>query len=264
MRIVSLMTDFGTGDFKIGSMSGVILSLAPETKLVDLTHDIPPHDVLDAAVILSRYFYYFPPYSIHVVVVDPGVEISPRAIAASIKDQIFVGPDNGIITIVYQEAIKNQWPIRIVHTNQQEFWMPDVSHIIHGRDVFAAIAGHLSSGIDIQDLGKEISNPVLLDLPEPVISSREIHGIVMRVDHFGNLETNIDQALVKQYDKILIKCNSYIIDGLVDTFGNAKEGDLVAMIDSSGQLSICVVNGSAKKILNAGFGTLVDIFIHDL
>lgn len=255
------MTDFGTGDFEIGSMSGVILSLAPETKLVDLTHDIPPQDVLDAAVILSRHFFYFPPGSIHVVVVDPGIGTSRRPIAAFIKDQIFVGPDNGIITIVYREAIKNQWPTRIIHTNKQEFWMPDVSQIFHGRDVFAAIAGHLSSGVDIQDLGEEVKKLVLLDLPEPVISSGQIHGIVMRVDHFGNLETNISQSLLKQYDKILIKCSGHELDELVDTFGNSQEGELVAMIDSSGQLSICVVNGSAEKFLNAGFGTQVDILL---
>lgn len=264
MKIISLMTDFGTGDFEIGSMRGVILKLAPATKIVDLTHDIPPQDVLDAAVILSRHFYYFPPGTIHVVVVDPGVGTTRRPIAALIKDQVFVGPDNGIISLVYQEATKNNWATRIIHTHNKKYWMPEISQIFHGRDVFAAVAGHLSSGVEIQELGDEIKDPVLLDLPEPVLSDGMIQGIIMRVDHFGNLETNIDHSLLKNLSRIVVKCNDHEINGLVNTFGNAKDGTLVAMIDSSGQLSICVVNGSAQNYLHAGVGTSVEVTFPDV
>ncbi len=259
MKIVSLITDFGTGDFEIGSMCGVVLNIAPETNIVDLTHEIPPQDVMDAAVVLSRHFFYFPAGSIHVVVVDPGVGTSRNPIAAFIKDQFYVGPDNGIITPIYQKAIKNDWPVIIVHTNKPEFWLSDISHIFHGRDIFAAVAGHLSSGVAIELLGDEIHNPVLLDFPEPVMKPGGIQGSVMRIDHFGNLESNIDQALIKDQKVVVVKCNGHEINGLVNTFGNAKDGDLVSMIDSSGQLSICTVNGSAALSLDAKVGTKIEV-----
>lgn len=259
MKTVSLTTDFGTGDFEIGSMCGVILNIAPETNIVDLTHEIPPQDVIDAAVVLSRHFFYFSPGSIHIVVVDPGVGTSRNPIAALIKDQFYVGPDNGIITLVYQRAIKNGWPVKIIHTNKPEFWLPNISNIFHGRDIFAAVAGHLSSGVALESLGEEIHDPVLLDFPEPVMIPGGIRGSVMRIDHFGNLESNIDQALIKDPRRTLVKCNGQEINGLVDTFGNAKDGDLVSMIDSSGQLSICTVNGSAAMSLDAKVGTKIEV-----
>jgi len=263
MRIVSLTTDFGIGDFEIGSMCGVILNLAPDTKIADLTHAIPPQNVLDAAVILSRHFYYFPPDSIHVVVVDPGVGTDRRPLAALIKDQIYVGPDNGIITLVYQEAIRNNWQSRFIHTNNEKYWLKDVSHIFHGRDVFAAVAGHLSAGIEIFDLGDEIFDPILLDLPEPVIDENTIKGIVLRADHFGNLETNIDQSILPGKGKLIVTIEGHEIIDLVNTFGDSETGDLVSMIDSSGQLSICVVNGSAKEKLGIDSGTAVEVRVSD-
>ena len=259
MKIVSLMTDFGSGDFEIGSMCGVILSIAPETNIVDLTHEIPPQDIMDAAVVLSRHFFYFPAGSIHVVVIDPGVGTSRNPIAALINDQYYVGPDNGIITPIYQKAIKNNWRVKIIHTNKPDYWLPTISHIFHGRDIFAAVAGHLSSGVAIELLGEAIQNPVLLDFPEPIWLPDGIQGSVMRIDHFGNLESNIDQSLIEDPNSVIVRCNDGEIKGLVNTFGNAKDGDLVSMIDSSGQLSICTVNGSAALSLDAKVGTKIKV-----
>ncbi len=265
MKIVSLMTDFGTGDFEIGAMCGVILSIAPETNFADLTHDIPPQDVLDAAILLSRHFFYFPPESIHVVVVDPGVGTARRPIAAMIKDQYYVGPDNGIITQIFREANKNNWPFKIVHTNKSEFWLPNISHIFHGRDIFSAIAGHLSSGVNIEQLGDIVFDPILLDIPEARKIPGGLQGTVMRIDHFGNLESNIDQNWFEDKNKtVIVKCNQCEITGLVNTFGDAKDGDVVAMIDSSGQLSICQVNGSAATSLNASVGTQIEVLFNEI
>jgi S-adenosylmethionine hydrolase len=138
-----------------------------------------------------------------------------------------------------------------------------VSHIFHGRDVFAAVAGHISAGVEINDLGDEIYDPILLDIPEPEIKKNTIKGIVLRADHFGNLETNIDQGFINKKENLSVYVKDHEIKGLVNTFGDSEKGDLVSMIDSSGQLSICIVNGSAKEFLGADFGTAVEVRVRD-
>lgn len=259
MAVVSLTTDFGSSDFEIGSVSAVVLSRAPEAKIADLTHDVPPQNVLDAAVILSRHVFYFPPNSVHVVVVDPGVGTIRRPIAAQLGDQYFVGPDNGVMTLLYQYAKNNNLPIKIVHTNKSEFWLSDVSNIFHGRDIFASVGGFLAAGYDIEDLGEVITDPVLLDIPQASISQDYISGQIMRIDHFGNLESNIDQRLLKGREVVSVQIKNRKIDGLVKTFGDKVNGELVSMIDSSGVISVCVVNGSAANDLQANTGDTIEL-----
>jgi S-adenosyl-L-methionine hydrolase (adenosine-forming) len=257
MKIVTLTTDFGAGDYDIGSMVGVIWNLAPGTRIVDLTHDIERHNVRQAALMLGRCTPYFPAGTIHVVVVDPGVGTERRPIAARLGDQVFVGPDNGVLTQMLLRADKEAQPLEIVHAENPQFWLPQVSSIFHGRDVFAALAGHLAAGVSLSRLGTPILNPILLDFPSPQPYEGGWLGQVMDIDHFGNLEVNIHRTQLEGLGPVEITCGAHTIHGIVRTFGEAQPGDLVALIDSSDYLSLSIVNGSAASVIPAQTGDAV-------
>jgi S-adenosyl-L-methionine hydrolase (adenosine-forming) len=257
MKIVTLTTDFGAGDFDIGSMVGVIWSLAPGTRIVDLTHDIERHNVRQAALLLGRCTPYFPAGTIHIVVVDPGVGTERRPIAARLGDQVFVGPDNGVLTQMLQRADKDAQPVEFVHADNPQYWLSQVSSIFHGRDVFAAVAGHLAAGVSLSSLGPPILNPILLDFPSPEPYEGGWKGQVMDIDHFGNLEVNIHRTQLEGLQPVEITCGAHTIHGMVRTFGEAQPGDLVALIDSSDYLSLSIVNGSAARVIPAQTGEAV-------
>jgi S-adenosylmethionine hydrolase len=259
MKIVTLTTDFGTGDFEIGTLSGVIWRIAPATRMVDLTHDVPRHNIYQAALVLDRCTPFFPAGTIHTVVVDPGVGTNRRPVAACLGDQWFVGPDNGVMTLMYHRAISMHQPVEIVHTNRPEYWLSDVSHIFHGRDVFAPVAGHLAAGVPLSDLGDPVSEPVLIDLPKVTETGSGLLGQVTDIDHFGNLGTNLHQDMLKGLGKVQVLYGGAVMQGLVKTFGDARPGELVALIDSSNYLSISLVNGSAADRLGASFGDPVEV-----
>ena len=259
-RVISITTDFGSGDFGVGEMLGVIYSIAGgDIRIADLTHDVPRHNVLDAAVILERHTPYFPPGSVHIAVVDPGVGTGRRPIAARLGDQIFVGPDNGLLTLMLARCQRLGEPVQVVHTSNAAYWLPQVSAIFHGRDIFAAVAAHIARGVPLEALGEPVDDPVLLDIPQPLAVDGGWQGTITRVDHFGNLESNIDGSLTTGIPNPQVLIGGAVINGLVQTFGQAQPGDLVAMIDSSGVLGVSVVNGSAAQRLNAGQGTPITI-----
>jgi S-adenosyl-L-methionine hydrolase (adenosine-forming) len=245
MQIVTLTTDFGAGDYDIGSMMGVIWNIAPTARLVDLSHDIERHNVRQAAILLDRCTPYFPTGTVHVVVVDPGVGTERRPIAAQLGSQWYVGPDNGILTLMLRRAIQTGQPVKIVHTDNRQYWLPEPSSIFHGRDVFAPVGGHLAAGTPLSELGPEIDNPVLFDFPEPQPQMGGWLGEVTDIDHFGNLGTNIHRDHLVNSGPMKVIYGEHVITGIVRTFGEGKPGDLIALIDSSDYLSICVVNGSA-------------------
>jgi len=165
--ILTLMTDFGLKDGNVGVMKGVILGIAPQTQIIDLSHTISPQDVIEAALILHRSVPYFPPGSVHVVVVDPGVGTARRPMAAELDGQYFVGPDNGLITRWLERVEREGKPARFFHLNQQQYWLPEISHVFHGRDIFAPSAAHLVTGVPLEKLGSSILDPVRLALPQP-------------------------------------------------------------------------------------------------
>ena len=253
--IISLTTDFGTSDFGVGEMLGVIYTIAGNNvRVADLTHDVPPQNILDAAVILGRHTPYFPEGSIHIVVVDPGVGTPRRPIAARLGRQYFVGPDNGVFTLMLRNAQRDGEPVRVVHTNDPRYWLENVSTIFHGRDIFAAVGAHLAAGVPLENLGQVIHDPVLLDLADPHQIEDGWEGIITRVDHFGNLESNIDASWISGMGPVDVLVGGTTIHGLVATFGEAAVGDLVAMIDSSGVIAASVVNGSAANLLKVAQG----------
>lgn len=255
MRCVTLMTDFGIKDGNIGVMKGVIWKIAPGALVADLTHMIQPQNVVEGAFVLGRSAYYFPDETIHVCVVDPGVGTQRRPIAARLGSQYFVGPDNGLCTVMLEKCEKAGWPVKFVHLNKPEYWLEKVSHVFHGRDIFSPSAAHLARGVPLEELGSVITDPVRLNLPRPVYQDGVWHGQVVHIDHFGNLASNITvEDLENLGNDVLVRLGDLELPGLVNTFGEREPGELIALFGSTGNLIISLVNGSAAARLHTAVG----------
>lgn len=249
MPIITLLTDFGLRDTFIGVMKGVILSISPNVQIVDLTHEIPPQRVVDGALAIAGAAQYFPAGTIHVCVVDPGVGTARRPMLAAIGDQYFIGPDNGLFSFYIEKTKNLTTPPVYIALNKPRFWLPQVSNSFHGRDIFAPVAAHLANGVKLEELGDPFENPVLISIPMPQKTTDGWVGQVMQVDHFGNLVTNLTREQLNPGVGVNIIVKKNTINGVVDTFGSKHAGELIAMLDSSGQLAIAVVNGSAADRL---------------
>jgi S-adenosylmethionine hydrolase len=263
MTVITLTTDFGLDDPEAGVLKGVIWNIAPTVQIADLSHGISPHDILEAALLLWRAIPYFPDGTIHVAVVDPGVGTTRRGIAALLGTQYFVGPDNGLLSLLLSRAKAASQPISIVHLDRPEFWLPEVANVFHGRDVFAPVAAHLAGGVPLPSLGTSINDPVRLDIPAPTPIPNGWLGRVIHIDHFGNLSTNLNAGFIDTEKEVMIKIKGEQINGLVSTFGERPSGTLVALLDSSGSMAISVVNGSAALYLGAQVGDKIEVLIHN-
>src|SRR6266852_3378373 len=193
--VIALLTDFGTRDHYAGTMKGVALGICPDATLVDISHELPAHDVVAGALELAAAYRYFPAGTIFFVVVDPGVGSVRRGIAAEAGDYKFVAPDNGVLTAVLDEHP----PKRVVELTERKYARPTVSRTFEGRDRFAPAAAWLAKGIELSALGRPAGPLHRLDVPHPVITSDQLAGEVLRVDRFGNLITNIDR---KTFDRL--------------------------------------------------------------
>jgi len=259
MKLIALLTDFGIKDGYHGIMKGVILGIAPDAQIIDLTHNISPQQVLEGALALSRAAPYFPPETIFIAVIDPGVGTSRRPIAARLGKHLYVAPDNGLLTAVLEQAERLQETVEIVHLDQPRFWLPEISTSFHGRDIFAPVGAHLANGVPLLELGSPMDNPMRLSMPTPYPIEKGWRGQVMQIDHFGNLETNIKRQHLQGLEPVQVRFGNQIINRLVHSFGESQPGKLVALIDSSGYLSLCVVNGSASEYLQARLGDSVEV-----
>ncbi|RME88060.1 MAG: hypothetical protein D6770_07850 [Anaerolineae bacterium] len=269
MAFVTLLTDFGLKDGNVGVMKGVIWGICPEAQIADISHNISPQNVPEAALILFRSAPYFPPGTVHVIVVDPGVGTERRPIAARIGEWFFVCPDNGVLTMLLERAEEERWPVDIVHLDRPRYWLPKVSHVFHGRDIFAPCGAHLAAGVPLHDLGTPIDDPVRLDLPRPRRDAQGWHGEVIHIDHFGNVTSNIreehlGEALLKEKERFVVRLAGVEIHGLVNTFGERPPGELVALIGSTGNLLVCEVNGNAAKRLGVKIGDAFDALLPPL
>jgi len=264
MTVITLMTDFGLKDGNVGVMKGVIWSIAPEAQIADLSHQIQPQNIQEAALILFRSVPYFPAGTIHVVVVDPGVGTSRRPIAARLGSQYFVLPDNGLITLVLRQAEAKKGAIEFVHLDQPAYWLPKVSHVFHGRDIFAPVAAYLAHAVSLQALGTPVSDPVRIPFPVPQRTSRGWKAEIVHIDHFGNISTSLSKADLGEPADIEVCLKGVSIRGMVRTFGERPPGKLVALYSSSDFLIICEVNGSAAERLDAQVGDPVEVFQHPL
>jgi hypothetical protein len=257
--LITLMTDFGLQDSYVGVMKGVIYGFAPDARLVDVTHLIQPQNVHAAAVLLSHSAYYFPENTVHVFVVDPGVGTARRPIAARIGSQKFVGPDNGTLTLVLARAQGEGWPIEIVHLNQPQYWLSVISNSFHGRDIFSPVAARLATGTPLTAVGTPITDPVRLPIASVQRTAQGVRGEIIHIDHFGNLGTNLSHSDLADLGAVRIKVQGVEVDGLTKTFGDRPAGEVMAMIDSYGNLEVAVVNGNAQQRLGAQVGDAVEI-----
>ncbi len=260
MAIITLMTDFGLRDGNVGVMKGVIWGIAPGVHIADISHQISAQNILEGALILGRSATFFPEGTIHVGVVDPGVGTQRRPLAARFGPQIFVGPDNGLSTVLWEHAETQNWPVEFIHLDRREYWLPEISNVFHGRDIFSPVAAHLAAGVPLQSLGAAISDPVRLEIPRPEDFQKGWRGQVMHIDYFGNIATNIRIEHLNGALNAAVHLCGHEIHGLVRTFGDRQPGDLVALYGSTGNLIISVVNGSAAAAIGAKFGDPVQVY----
>jgi len=253
--IITLTTDLGLTDAYVAAMKGVILSINPEAKLVDICHTIKPQNIIQAAFVLSRAYPFFPQGTIHVVVVDPGVGTQRRAIILSTKSASFVAPDNGVLSYVTQQS--SVW--EAVAITRPQFWRSTVSPTFHGRDIFAPVAARLSLGLPLTDFGEVITSVAMLPLPQPYqAADGSIIGRVIHIDSFGNLITDIkNDNLPKGKPAVTIEVGNQLISGLSRTYAEGSE--LLALIGSDGYLEIAVKEGNASALLDAKVGDEVRI-----
>lgn len=255
---VALMSDFGSRDHYAGAMKGAILHVCPEATLVDISHDIPPHDLQVAALELAAAWRYFPIDTVFLVVVDPGVGSGRRGLAVDTGDYRFVAPDNGVLTAVLRETP----PRRAVELTERRYARPTVSRTFEGRDRFAPAAAWLARGVQLSALGRPAGDLKMLDLPVVEVGRDRVAGEVLRVDRFGNLVTNIDRATVEQFaarGAIEITVAGHAVGHLVDTYADIAEHEVCALFGSTDHLEIAANAASAVARLDVAHGARVEI-----
>lgn len=259
MSVISITTDFGTRDGFVGVMKGVILGIAPDAKIVDISHEIAPQNIHEAAFIVARQVFYFPEDSVHIVVVDPGVGTQRRPIAVQIGGHFFVGPDNSVFSPLYLRAEQEGWSINIVHTNRPDFWLNDISHVFHGRDIFSPVGAHLATGVLLEDVGTKINDPVRFEIHKPHTSTKGITGEINHIDHFGNLISNITINDMAGRKAVQTTINNTTIKGMVNTFGDRPVGELIVLYSSNNYLTLSEVNGNAADRIRAKVGDRFEV-----
>jgi S-adenosyl-L-methionine hydrolase (adenosine-forming) len=258
--IITLLTDFGSQDSYVGIMKGVMLSLNPEAVLVDLVHEVPPQDTISGAFLLAEAAPYFPPGTIHLAVVDPGVGTLRRALAAKARDQFWVGPDNGLFHLVFQEGP----PPDLVCLENPAYFRESVSRTFQGRDIFAPVAAHLSLGTPLEAFGPPLTDPISFPWPQPEFSPSAVRGEIVHIDGFGNLVTNIRGGellnwLAERPHVVIL--GSLTIPGLTRTYGEAAAGEFLALVGSHGYLEIACAQGNAARRLTVGRGRAVSVAV---
>ncbi len=254
--IITLTTDFGLADPFVGIMKGVILGIAPNVRLVDVTHEIPSYDILEAAFLLDTAYRYFPPGTIHVIVVDPGVGSARRPIVAAANGHIFVTPDNGVLSFVLAAESKAPPPAVYWITNNTLF-LNAVSQTFHGRDIFAPVAAHLARGTPIESVGPRIADFTWKSPPKPSVRDGKLVGKVLRIDKFGNIITNLRrQDLPAEFT---IHVASLVITRLCSNFSEADPGECFAIEGSTGYIELALKQSSAAAALKVRRGAEIEV-----
>lgn len=250
--IATLTTDFGNRDGFVGVMKGIILGMAPQAVLVDVSHEIAPADIRSAAWVINNSCAYFPKDTIHLVIVDPGVGSGRRAIAIRTAEHTFIGPDNGVLCDVVSHAGANDcfW------LNKTEFWRTRVSNTFHGRDVFAPVLGHLLAGKTLEEMGEQIPYESLVRLSEfPLnVTGPEARGAVVYVDRFGNLITNLPGNLLETAKSVQVNAARVAVG---KTYSSVSKGNAAAIVGSHGFIEIGVNQGRAAEVFSAFVGSAV-------
>jgi len=255
--LITLTTDFGTSDHLVGAMKGVILGINPAARIVDIQHHVAPYDVLDGALTIGSVYPYFPARTIHIVIVDPGVGTARRPLLVSADNQYFIAPDNGVLSMVYDRD-----PNAVVrHVTASHNFLEPVCPTFHGRDIFAPVAAYLSKAWATESFGEEITEFTRFVLPKPKAAGDSLKAVVLRVDAFGNLMTNLRAEDLPEdtvaTGKIRLQVGGKSVERFVATFGEGNNGEAVAVVGSSGYVEIAVNKGSSAKALGAGRGAEV-------
>ena len=244
-------------DHLVGVLKGVILKINPEVTIMDITHAVTPFDLLDGALAIASAYAYFPPRTIHVVVVDPGVGTERRPLLVSGQNQYFIAPDNGVLSGVYEK--EQNFAVR--HLTSEHYFAHPVSKTFHGRDVFAPVAGWLSKNWQPASMGEVIEDFKRFAMPKPKEADGLLKGVVMKVDGFGNLITNfrVEDLAADAVEKgeVKLQVGTHPVTRMVGMFASGNPGEPVAYIGSSGYLEVAVNKGNASKTLGVGRGTPV-------
>jgi S-adenosylmethionine hydrolase len=254
--LLTLTTDFGPSSSYVAAMKGVIYSINPETRIVDITHAVPPQDVCQAAMVLADVTLLFPPGTLHVAVVDPGVGTDRKLVYARIGQQQYLAPDNGVLSLLARRT----HPSMIRTLSEPRFWRESVSATFHGRDILAPAAAHLSLGLAPEQLGPPQTELVHLPWPEARAVPGRIEGCVVAIDSFGNLITNITAeqlAGLPGGQEVRIQCGEHETFGIFRTYADQPELTLIALIGSSGKLELAIVGDSAAIMLGEKVGSPV-------
>lgn len=261
--IITLTTDFGTTDHFVGAMKGVILDIVPDAQIIDICHSVQAFDVLDGALTISQAYSYFPNRTVHVVVVDPGVGTARRPILASSDKYHFVAPDNGVLSLVYAREER----MHVRHITSEHYFMQPVSNTFHARDIFSPVAAYLAKEVDSLKFGDEIDDYVRFNAPKPKpVDQNRIRGVVLKVDRFGNLITNITPQDVPvlfgdSAQKFKIIVGSREITEMHSAYAEGAPGEVFGVLGSMGFLEIAANRGAAAQITGAGKGNEVSIVL---
>ncbi len=255
-NIITLTTDFGLQDAYVGQLKGAILKNNISVRIIDLCHTIAAHDVLSAAITIQTGYNYFPKGTVHMVIVDPGVGTQRGILAVKAHDHLFIGPDNGALTLILEDG-----RFQDVHQVENASLFPaEISSTFHGRDIMAPIAAALAGGMQLDAVGPKttIQRCVRLSIPKPTLTETTLEGEVIHIDVFGNLRTNITAADLSRYQPSRfssIRIKGHQINTITDTYANSPTGTLVAVIDSAGYLEIAVNRGNAAELTKSHLGT---------
>ena len=256
-RFITLTTDFGASDHYVGAMKGVVYGINPSARVVDISNAVQSYDLLDGALTIAQAYSYFPAETIHVVVVDPGVGSARRPIAARTEKYFFVAPDNGVLSLVLEREER----VHVREISSDHYLQQPVSQTFHGRDVFAAVAGWLSKSVEFSNFGNEISDYVRFRLPQPTrVQGGQIQGMVLKVDKFGNVVTNITpqdipQLFVPEPPQFQIVAGSHEITRMRTAYAEGAPGEVFGILGSMGFLELSTNRGSAARALEVGKGT---------
>lgn len=259
--VITITTDFGSNDHFVGAMKGVIVDIVPEAQIVDISHAVQPFDVLDGALTIAQAYSYFPNGTIHLVVVDPGVGTARRPILASSDGHHFVAPDNGVLSMVYAREER----IHVRHITSEHYFRQPVSNTFHGRDIFAPVAAYLAKQVDSHKFGDEIEDYVKFAAPRPkAAGENRIRGVVLKVDRFGNLVTNVTATDVPalfaaKTGPFKIIVGSREVTDIRAAYGEGGPGEVFGILGSMGYLEIVANRAAAAQLTGAVKGSEVMI-----
>jgi len=260
-NLITLTTDFGYNDHFVGTMKGVILNINPAAEIVDICNAVQSFDILDGALTIAQSYRYFPVDTIHMVIVDPGVGSARRPILVTTEKHKFIAPDNGVLSLVYEREER----ISVRHITSEHYFLQPVSKTFHGRDIFSAIAGWLSKGVATEKFGEEITDYVRFTAPRPKrASDSEIKGLVLKVDKFGNLITNltpedVPQLFAENAPAFKLSVGKTEITDLNANYAQGAPGQVFAILGSMGFLEISANRAFASQLVGAGKGSEVTL-----